>query len=103
MNNNKQDRIALIDVRERDELSEVHMVSNNPNITIYNIPMSMLPHYIKFIEEIANDHDKTYLVCRAGKRSLSMKKKYFSNNPKIESYEGGIFQVKKFNNIFLLM
>ena len=95
-------KIVLIDIRNDNECMEKYLVSNNNHISIYNIPMNHIAFNKNWIIELAKD-SHVYIICRSGSRSERVKSTYFSDDKNIISLEGGISNIKIFNDVVIII
>lgn len=81
----------IIDLREEHELLQSLLVSKNINseYEIINIPSRHIFANIDWINH-QTELRPVWLICASGRRSLSIKKKYFAKNDGIKSSEGGV-------------
>lgn len=94
-------KIILIDIRNDNECMEKYLVSNNSDISIYNIPMNHITFNKKWIIDLAKESN-VYIVCRSGSRSERVKSTYFSYEKNIIPLEGGISNIKIFDDVVII-
>ena len=85
-------KTIIIDIREEFELLESYIKSINPSLLIINIPNRVIFANKNWIKKIS-DNNLIYLICRSGNRSRNIKNKYFKNNKRIISLDGGIKKI----------
>lgn len=80
-----------IDIREENEILDYQIKPKNgeSNVTVINIPTRNIFANVDYINQLSEKYDTVYIICRTGRRSQQVKDKYFHNNSKIFSYQGG--------------
>jgi rhodanese-related sulfurtransferase len=79
----------IIDIREEQELLDYQIVSKNGSTIIINIPTRSIFANVDFINQLSGQFDAVFIVCRTNRRAKEVKNRYFSENPKILTLEGG--------------
>lgn len=90
--------VLYIDLREETEILDTQILSKSPNISVMNIPTRNIFANVEFINDMSQGFDLVYLICRSGRRSQQVKDKYFANNERIQSYDGGWKALEKNSN-----
>ena len=67
----------IIDVREKNELKQKYLISQDKNSIIINLPSSQIQNYIIPIVNLSQNKGNIYLVCRSGERASIIKNNFF--------------------------
>jgi len=82
--------ILIIDIREEQEILDRQLVSTDGNVVIVNIPTRSIFANVDFINQLSGEFQTLFIVCRSNRRATRVKNKYFAENPKILTLDGGI-------------
>lgn len=89
------DQLYIIDIREEHEILEERIITTEKSSTVICcIPMKFIRWNISFINHLTNN-GIVYIICRSSNRSNTIKNKYFKDNQKVISIQGGLEELKQ--------
>ncbi len=82
--------LLIIDIREEQEVLDYQLITTKNDIVIINIPTRNIFSNVDFINQLSEQFNTIFIVCKSDKRAARVKNKYFVENPRILTLDGGI-------------